>query len=985
MLRMRLLAGLGALACAAGMTVAAGGPAAAAAYGASAAGATTYGAAAAGATTSGAAAAVRAKLLPPHVFAPYYSNGADTLAATSKASGAKYLTLAFLQTAKPGSCTVVWNGDPSTPVGKTYAAGIAAVQKAGGNVVPSFGGAYADSVDEEIADSCHSVSKIAAQYEKVITTYHVTRLDLDTEEDSLNNYAGINRRNEAIAMVERWAARTHRTVQFVYTIPTNTTGIDQGGSVVLANAVANHAKIAIVDIMTFDYYDNLPHEMADNTEGAAQQLFDRLHELYPGKSASELWGMIGICEDLGVDDYGPAETLTVADAHTVERWAAARGLAELSFWNIQDDNTAGSHVKQAPYAYAHAFEPFTSWTPVRGGSVAPGAGPGYGPDHQSGNFRSVSCPSATFCMAVDESGNNALRWNGSSWSRPATIDPGGFKVELTSVSCPSDHFCVAVDTLGRALIWNGRWWSGPRAIDPHGAGMESVSCPTATFCVAVDGNGNALTWNGSSWSRPVRIDGTGTNIQSVSCASATFCAAGDWGGDVLTFNGKTWSRPQLVDPTNTAETTGGGIGSMACPTSTFCVGLDWEGGSVTYNGHSWKRDTTFDPDGAEGLMEVSCTSASFCMAVDGGNDLIWNGSTWTSPNPIDVTGDGIEDVSCGSTTSCMVVDWDGNALHWNGTSWPATAVSCPDTTTNSAGNCTTTGSYADARTGVLDSVSCPTASFCAAVDGNGNALTAGPAGFGLARSRPQNIDPIAGILSSVSCTSATFCVAVDTNGYALTWDGRTWSQPTWSATSPVDRTGGALSSVSCSDSASCTAVDGNGRVLTWDGTSWSAPRSIDPHGGGLTGVSCPSGSFCAAVDADGGALTGHGSSWSGARSVDPGGGGLTGVSCSSASLCVAVDAAGRALTWDGRAWSTPRSVDPGGGGLTGVSCFSASFCAAVDSDGRVLTWDGTSWSAPRPVDPRGGGLTAVSCPALGYCVATDFDGQTVSVRGPVSR
>jgi hypothetical protein len=76
-------------------------------------------------------------LLPPHVFAPYYFNITDTLAATSKASGAKYLTLAFLQTAKPGSCTVDWNGDPPMPVGKTYAAGIAAVQAAGGNIVAS--------------------------------------------------------------------------------------------------------------------------------------------------------------------------------------------------------------------------------------------------------------------------------------------------------------------------------------------------------------------------------------------------------------------------------------------------------------------------------------------------------------------------------------------------------------------------------------------------------------------------------------------------------------------------------------------------------------------------------------------------------------------------------------------------------------------------------------------------------------------------------
>jgi hypothetical protein len=969
MMRTRLLAGIGVLSCIAGLTVAAATPASAR---------TAH-----PATATATATADHGGLLPPHVFAPYYAAGPGALAATSKSSGAKYLTLAFLQTSRPGSCTVDWNGDPKMPVGKAYAAGIAAVQKVGGQVVPSFGGASADSVDEEIADSCHNVSKIAAQYEKVITTYHVTRLDLDTEEDSLNNYAGINRRNEAIARVERWAARTHRTVQFVYTIPTNASGIDQGGSVVLQNAVADGAKIAIVDIMTFDYYDNTPHEMADNTEAAAQQLFDRLHELYPAKTAAQLWDMIGICEDLGVDDYGPAETFTIADAHTVERWAAARGLGELSFWNVQDDNSAGSQQKQSKYEYDHILEPFSSWAavPVYAAPAA-GAGPGgssdHGsPDHQAGNFRSVSCPTATFCMAVDESGNNALTWNGASWSQPASIDPGGDRVELTSVSCPSASFCVAVDTLGRILSWNGRRWSAPLAADPRGAGLESVSCPTAAFCVAVDGNGNGLTWNGRSWSRPRRIDDSGTGVQSVSCASARFCAAGDWGGNVVTFNGRSWSRPRLVDPTNTAMTTGGGIGSMACPTSTFCVGVDWEGGSVTFNGHGWKRNTHFDPDGAEGLMEVSCRSASFCMAVDGGDDLIWNGKTWTSPDLIDVTGDGVEDVSCGSATSCMVVDWNGNALHWNGASWPATAISCPDTTTTSAGDCSTVGSYADPRSGVLDSVSCPTASFCAAVDGNGNALTT--AG-GHRWSRPVTIDPIAGILTSVSCSSPVFCVAVDTMGYALTWNGVSWSRPTWSATSPQDIAGGALTSVSCVPGGSdCTAVDGNGRAISWSGASWSAPVSIDP-GASLTGVSCPAAGFCAAVDSRNRALTWTGKSWTAPRTVAAGGGGLTSVSCTSASFCAAVDARGQVVTWNGTSWSAPRLVDRSGG-LTSVSCVAGAGCLAVDSSGHEILL-ASGGVAERTVDPSGGGLTSVSCPSAGYCVATDFVGRAVVIRGP---
>ena len=63
----------------------------------------------------------------------------------------------------------------------------------------------------------------------MITTYNVTRLDLDTEDRSLTNRAGIDRRNRAIKVVEDWAARARRPVQFVYTIPTNAGGLDPSG------------------------------------------------------------------------------------------------------------------------------------------------------------------------------------------------------------------------------------------------------------------------------------------------------------------------------------------------------------------------------------------------------------------------------------------------------------------------------------------------------------------------------------------------------------------------------------------------------------------------------------------------------------------------------------------------------------------------------------------------------------------------------------
>ena len=79
------------------------------------AGALASGGTAFASVAAGHSPAVNAGLpLPGHVFAPYFEtyNG-DSLSGLSKASGARFLTLAFLQTDTPGSCTVYWNGDTS--------------------------------------------------------------------------------------------------------------------------------------------------------------------------------------------------------------------------------------------------------------------------------------------------------------------------------------------------------------------------------------------------------------------------------------------------------------------------------------------------------------------------------------------------------------------------------------------------------------------------------------------------------------------------------------------------------------------------------------------------------------------------------------------------------------------------------------------------------------------------------------------------------
>ena len=309
--------------------------------------------------------------LPYQVSAPYYEmydTGTD-LAALSQQSGSKFLSLAFLQTAAAGSCTADWDGDTTKPISPaSYGTDIAAIQARGGNVIPSFGGFTADTTGTELADSCDSVSSIAQVFESLITTYNVPRIDLDIEGDSVTNTAGINRRNEAVAQTEAWAAAHGRNIQFSYTLPTFPTGLPAAELGVLQNAVADGAKISTVNLLTFDYFIGTAQNMLTDTESAASALVGQLQTLYPGEPSGQLWHMVGVTEMPGIDDFGPDETFTKAQAVALLVWAYRMGIGTLSFWALQRDNggcpgTKGagtcSGITQPTWFFSHVFELFT--------------------------------------------------------------------------------------------------------------------------------------------------------------------------------------------------------------------------------------------------------------------------------------------------------------------------------------------------------------------------------------------------------------------------------------------------------------------------------------------------------------------------------------------------------------------------------------------------------------------------------------------------
>jgi hypothetical protein len=305
------------------------------------------------------------------VYAPYFETWtSDRLPAVARASGARDLVLAFLQTPKRGSCTVAWNGDAKQAVrpGGRYVSQIARLRALGGDVVPSFGGYSADHDGTEIADSCSSVKKIARAYESVVTTYGATWLDMDVEDNSLSNKAGIARRSEALRLLEGWAARTHRRLRISFTIGVEPWGLPADCLAVLQSAVAHGVRFT-VNIMAFDYYIKASLTGIDMGTAALQALVGthrQLARLYPGLSQRQLWAREGITLLPGIDDYPKKTEVTyLSDAGQVMRFAMARGLPMLSIWAIQRDNggcpgaidsNSCSGISQPRWAFSHLLE-----------------------------------------------------------------------------------------------------------------------------------------------------------------------------------------------------------------------------------------------------------------------------------------------------------------------------------------------------------------------------------------------------------------------------------------------------------------------------------------------------------------------------------------------------------------------------------------------------------------------------------------------------
>src|SRR5579875_708321 len=253
------------------------------------------------------------------------------------------------------------------------------------------------------------------------------------------------------------------------------------------------------------------------------------------------------------------------------------------------------------------------------------------------------------------------------WSQPGQLCSGesqeacekikGTHPDLTAASCPTGFFCAAVGYEGAVFTTRsegkaaaGERWQLERT--PAGPSpLLGLSCGSPGFCVASDEEGNALTYgasggNGYLWAETAPIEPEGTHevrwIIHLSCSGEGYCLAVDSAGRAIRRLPGTagWEKPVEIDPKQL-------LAAVSCSPPLFCVAVDDIGRAFTYTDQSVSQPGTWGPpqqiDAAAAgepapsgedplLTAVSCTSESFCVAVDrAGNALIY--ASGGSPPP----------------------------------------------------------------------------------------------------------------------------------------------------------------------------------------------------------------------------------------------------------------------------------------------------------------------------------------------------------------
>jgi hypothetical protein len=251
-------------------------------------------------------------------------NNPASISSIISGSGETEFNLAFVLDS--GGCTPAWDGNSSMPVSSdtTVLADVNAIRAAGGDVAVSFGG-YNGT---ELGTTCGSASALANAYQQVVNKYKLTRADFDYENGALDSNTAV--RFGAIKILEA----NNPNLKVSLTIPMTTVGFPGSGTDEIRQAIANGARLDVVNIMDFDTGLTSGTEVGQ-TEQIANDAVGQLESIY-GWSAAQAWSHLGFQIMNGHTDQ-PSELFLQSDFNALLSFAQANHPAWFSFWSVNRD------------------------------------------------------------------------------------------------------------------------------------------------------------------------------------------------------------------------------------------------------------------------------------------------------------------------------------------------------------------------------------------------------------------------------------------------------------------------------------------------------------------------------------------------------------------------------------------------------------------------------------------------------------------------
>ncbi len=286
----------------------------------------------------------------------------------------------------------------------------------------------------------------------------------------------------------------------------------------------------------------------------------------------------------------------------------------------------------------------------------------------------------------------------------------------------------------------------PTPSNPEGiaeSGFESVSCVSGVMCMATGlaSNGEIRSyqphseyWTGGEWvseTIPIVPGGKNEYVGPVSCSATTRCIA--LGGVESTgerlsmgWNGTSWNTNVMVISGEAKNVGFNGLSCIPQAVTCFAVGSDYpteyQGeqtawvAELSQYGITWITQSVPRLGVRSRFAAISCAAANACTATGTYEPLSvyetfafvdrWNGTEWKQQSLPGAAHLVLNSISCPTTTWCMAVgqrEGKSVAERWNGTEWITTGE--PPAVAGRGG------------AGSLYSVSCRSATYCTAVGG----------------------------------------------------------------------------------------------------------------------------------------------------------------------------------------------------------------------------------------------------------------------------